>query len=79
MSQVTMILHIQEQILKLVDEESEDFIYDIDKMDATDFFTAYIKAGNVIFNQLTSVKKNNLEFTHLANQLIVQDLLKDKG
>lgn len=43
----------------------------------TEFFTGYLKAGTFIFNQFTKQEKNNLEFTHLLNQLCVQDLLKD--
>lgn len=44
---------------------------------ATEFFIGFLKAGTLIFNQLTSSNKNNLEFTHTLNHLCVQDLLKD--
>ena len=43
----------------------------------TEFFIGYLKAGTLIFNELTGDEKNNLEFTHILNQLCVQDLLKD--
>ena len=43
-----------------------------------EFFIGYLKAGTLIFNELTNGDKNNLEFTHILNQLCVQDLLKDK-
>lgn len=42
----------------------------------TEFFIGYLKAGTVIFNELTGSDKNNLEFTHILNHLCVQDLLK---
>ncbi len=43
----------------------------------TEFFIGYLKAGTFIFNKFTKQEKNNLEFTHLLNQLCVQDFLKD--
>jgi len=47
-------------------------------MDATAFFTGAIQGLNYMFNKFTGEQKNSLEFTHLCNRLIVQDLLKDK-
>ena len=44
----------------------------------TEFFIGFLKAGTVIFNELTGSDKNNLEFTHILNHLCVQDLLKSK-
>lgn len=41
-----------------------------------EFFIGYLKAGTLLFNQLTGDNKNNLGFTHILNQLCVQDLLK---
>ena len=45
----------------------------------TQFFIGYLKAGTVIFNKFTGQDKNNLEFTHILNQLCVQDLLEKKN
>ena len=45
----------------------------------TEFFTGYLKAGTLIFNNLTGLDKNNLEFTHILNQLCVQDLVEQKN
>lgn len=71
---------IIEAVNSLFDEESELQKYEgWDKVDLTSFFTAYIMAGNYMFNTLTGDDKNNLEFTHLVNQLIVQYMLRDKG
>lgn len=43
----------------------------------TEFFVGYLKAGTLMFNEFTGQEKNNLEFTHILNQLCVQDLLED--
>lgn len=48
---------------------------DIEKVNGTEFITGMIKGCNVVFQQLTQDQKNNLEFTYLCNQLIVQDLI----
>jgi hypothetical protein len=54
--------------------------YDLDTINATEFFTGAITGLGILYNQLTGDDKNSLQFTHLANQLIVQDLLrKAKG
>jgi hypothetical protein len=61
--------------------EDEDanphYHFNLDTIDATAFFTGAIMGLNFIFKRFTGQQKNNLEFTHLCNQLIVQDLLKD--
>jgi hypothetical protein len=64
------------QINDLFSPESEDKKYDWETADMTQFFIAYVKAGAYIFNQITGDNKNALEFTHLANSLIVQDLVE---
>ena len=42
----------------------------------TEFFIGYLKAGTLTFNEFTGQDKNNLEFTHILNQLCVQDLIE---
>ena len=42
----------------------------------TEFFIGYLKAGTLMFNKFTGQDKNNLEFTHILNQLCVQDLIE---
>ncbi|MVP00363.1 hypothetical protein [Paenibacillus lutrae] len=64
------------QIGQLFNGESEDYRFDLKTMDATQFFTAMIKANAHVFNELTGDNKTVLEFTHLANHLVVQDLLE---
>lgn len=46
-----------------------------EKDNLTEFFIGYLKAGTLIFNEFTGKDKNILEFTHILNQLCVQDLL----
>jgi hypothetical protein len=74
--QYQMVMAVVGQVNELFDPESENHRYDLENIDLTQFLIAYIKAGNFLFTRLTGQDKNNLEFTHLANQLIVQDLLE---
>jgi hypothetical protein len=60
------------------EEGNPHYHFNLDTIDATAFFTGAIMGLNFMFQRFTGQKKNNLEFTHLCNQLIVQDLLKDK-
>jgi hypothetical protein len=50
----------------------------IEEIDATKFFTGAIIACNLVFNQLTGQNKNYLELSHIANQLIVQEIMESK-
>jgi hypothetical protein len=73
---------VAESIMGLFKDEEDGgnmiYHYDLEKINATDFFTGMIKGCNIVFAQLTDQQKNNLEFTHLCNHLIVQDLLENK-
>lgn len=64
------------------DEEQMPAFIDLAELEkgdnATEFFIGYLKAGTLMFNQMIKGDKNNLEFTHILNQLCVQDLLKDR-
>jgi len=51
--------------------------YDLNEIDATKFFTGMIMACGLIFNKITGDYKTPLEFTYLANQLIVQYMMED--
>lgn len=55
----------------------EDSDIEIGLDDGTLFFTSYIKAGTVLFNMLTGRDESSLEFTHIANNLIVKDFIKN--
>lgn len=64
------------------DEEGQRYCHiNLDELkigeNTTEFFIGYLKAGTLILNDITGQEKNNLEFTHILNQLCVQDLLKD--
>lgn len=78
-----MILAVADSILSLFRDEEDggnpSFHCDLTKIDATEFFTSMIKGCNLVFNELTKMKKNSLEFTHICNQLIVQDMLQNKN
>lgn len=42
----------------------------------TEFLIGYLKAGVLFFNQMTGKEKTYFEFTHILNQLCVQDMVK---
>jgi hypothetical protein len=73
-------LAVADAIASLFREEDGNphYHFDMNNIDATAFFTGAIMGLNYIFRKVTGQNKNNLEFTHLCNQLIVQDLLKEK-
>lgn len=61
------------------DEEhggSKNYNYKINEVDATVFFTSMVSGCNLVFNKMTNVEKDNLQFTYLLNQLVVQDALE---
>lgn len=68
-------------LFKDIDEEKSYCYIDTKEFEEgdnlTQFFIGYLKAGTVLYNQLTGNQTNNFEFTHILNQLCVQDLLKD--
>lgn len=76
-------LAISESIFSLFKDEDDggnpNYHYDLNKIDATKFFTAMIMACGYIYNRLTQDDKTFLDFTYLANQLIVQNLLEKEG
>lgn len=69
-------------ILSLFKDEEDggnpNYHYDLAKIDGTEFFTGLIMGCNAVYQRLTGDEKNNLEFTYLMNQLIVQHMLKNK-
>ena len=56
-------------------DENENYIEVSDK-NATEVMTGLILGAGFAFNRLTGSKCNYLEFTHVANQLVVQYLMK---
>lgn len=70
---------VSDAILSLFRDEEDDgnyhFHFELEDVDATKFFTGMIIGCNLVFNKLTQEQKNNLEFTHICNQLVVQDML----
>lgn len=58
------------------DNGNQVYHYDLDKIDATEFFTGMVIGCCHVFNKFTGDDKNLIEFTHLCNQLIVQYLFE---
>lgn len=56
-------------------DENENYIKVSDK-NATEVMTGLILGAGFAFNRLTGSKCNYLEFTHVANQLVVQYLME---
>lgn len=77
--QDAMIAVIHDHLSKLLDPEDECFEYDLEKVDATALFTSMFQAQAMLYNGLTNSDMNFLEFSHLCNQLVVQDMLERKG
>lgn len=75
-----MAIAVADSILSLFRDEEDggnpNFHYELAEIDATEFFTSMVMGCNFVFNQLTNSEKNGLEFTHICNQLIVQDMLE---
>ena len=68
---------IAENIMNVFNDENETGMHiEINNTDGTELITDMIKAMNLVFQKLTGEAKDNLEFTHLCNQLIFQDALE---
>ena len=69
---------LSEKIAELFDEDSEsDFHIDQQELQEGDNLTHFFHAlANImpthLFNNITGDDKNNLEFNHIANQLVFQ-------
>lgn len=59
----------------VVNKENENYI-EIDDKNATEVITGLILGAGFAFNRLTGSECNYLEFTHIANQLVVQYLMQ---
>lgn len=70
---------VAEVIMSLfVDEEhggNPNYHYDLREIDVTEFMTSLVTGCNLVFSTITGENKNNLEFTYLLNQLVVQDFI----
>lgn len=77
-----MAIAVADGILSLFRNEEDagnpNFHYKLEDIDATEFFTAMVIGCNLVYAKLTGNEIDNISFTHLCNQLIVQDLLKNK-
>jgi len=74
--QTQYIVHIHDAIMGLFEVDRESSILDPNEVDGTQFFTAYVKAGNLLYDQLTGNNISHLDFTHLLNNLIVQNAIE---
>ena len=61
------------------DDGNSLYHYDLDTLDATKFFTGFVVAGTVLFNQLTDDNKSGLDFTYICNRLMVQLMMQNNG
>lgn len=57
-------------------DENDNYI-EINNENATEVITGLILGAGFAFNRLTGSNCNYLEFTHVANQLVVQYLMKN--
>ncbi len=72
---------IMDTILSLFRDQEEDghpiYHFELDNIDATEFFTSMVTACGLIYNRLTDEDMDILDYTHLANKLAVQKLLEE--
>lgn len=60
-------------------EEKQETIPEIEfSDDAVEDFTAMVYALNMIFNFLTDSNMDVIDFTHLLNKIVVQELIENK-
>lgn len=71
-------MDIYEAVISLFNKESENYKYNIELLEGTEFFTGLVIASTLLFNNLTDDETTNLEFNHIANSLIVQNMMKSK-
>lgn len=72
-------LAIYEAVMNLFDEDNEDKLFSLDDIDGTAFFTAFVAAFTLVFNQLTNADIDMIEAISTANWLTVQHLLSRAG
>lgn len=65
-----------EAITEVLREEDSANYIEIKNDNATDVMTGLVLGTGIAFSRLTDAKCNHLEFTHLANRLVVQFLMK---
>lgn len=57
------------------DEDNQNYI-EVNDKNVTEVMTGLILGAGFAFNRMTGSECNYLEFTHVANQLVVQYLMK---
>jgi len=67
---------ISSAIMDIFTDEESQYHIEIDDENATDVITSMVFAITLVFNKLSAQDLNYLEFTHMANSLVVQYLLK---
>jgi hypothetical protein len=58
--------------------DNEDRKWDLNNIDATAWFTGLAKACALVFNELTDDDKNAIEWTHIAQNLLIQSMMQKK-
>jgi hypothetical protein len=70
-------LDIEHAVLQLFNSESELHKYELNKIDATKFFTAFVIAFNLLFNQLTQDDADLVESLNTMTRLMFQYLIEN--
>ncbi|CAM2954016.1 hypothetical protein PASE110613_09345 [Paenibacillus sediminis] len=68
---------ISELIWSLFDEESENYRYNLENIDATAFFTGLAMTFGIIYNNSADADEDFIGGTHLANRLAFQYLMNN--
>lgn len=71
--------YANEIYLHLIDgfnRDNEDQKWEVEDIDATAWFTGLVMASGMLFNKLTDEDKNFIEFTHLSQNLLIQNMVE---
>lgn len=67
-----MLTNILQGLQETLDSESDLFVGELQDSDGTAYFESMLQAITLHYNNVTGDSKNNLEMTHLLNQLAAQ-------
>lgn len=50
--------------------------WDLNKIDATAWFTGLVKASGMVFNKVTNNEQSFIEYTHTCQNLLIQNMME---
>lgn len=65
-------------LINAFDRENEDQKWEVTKINPTAWFTGLVMASGMLYNKLTDEDKNYIEYTHLCQTLLIQNMMEKK-